>query len=799
MLPCSVPPVRSTNGFAIALCCLLSLGSTQAFAATYRVGGEASCTYANIQAAINAAQNNPGPDTILVARSTTYTAQELLVDTSQELNIIGGYDSCTSPTPSGMTTVSGAGGSAQRVFRIYGRDGSLIRLRHLMIRNGDTAGSGEGGGIYYEGNGRLELHDSSIIQNTAGYGAGLYLRGTGSQGVVEFGQNVIVANNTARYSGGGVYVDQLRQFFMQQPGSVLMWNTAEGANGSGYGGGLTILDKGRGTTAFIGSGVPGVGAIASNTAVYGGGVAVVGDDPGSATTAIISDSVLRVQQTVANQPAMIRDNVASQRGGGIYLRPYNDTDDLVRAQAWLWNAELSGNSAPAGAAIYSVAADTLLGSPRGGRVHFNAEASGYSPGGTASCPSGQFCGGIFDNIARDINGQATTGAVIHLEEHSQLLIGHNTNGALVRGGLRIEGNRGGRLIHAGGNTPIHLQNTLIADNQTTNVLIQAGNNEFLRVVDTTLTGNVIGGSHVFAKGDGPYGVTRSILWQPGKTILQCSGCSKAFEYVIASERASLDGGQTPHVQVSPPRFIDPDRGDYRLRAASPAIDYAPPITGDDRDVLGLPRDQDLPIVSNWNGVRDLGAFERPTLQPLVLNADFDSDLNLWITLVPGSTSRDPDQNGSGPAGSGSLRVSHTNFTPPRVVAARQCLHLPGPGRYKLNGWGRSSGVPAINRDSAVLRWDLRLSGGEGCVDGPIVASGDHVLGSSTAWNRPANPAMIDIGEADWTWQSSITVSLVVIDNGLVGQPSNSAIAWFDGIRLEVESLDDVIFADGFDP
>ena len=763
-------------------------------AATYIAGTGNGCTHATVQAAIDAAQTNPGPDTVRVTRTQAWNAQEVVINTNQELTVTGGFDACGTSAPSGMTTLSGAGGNARQVFRITLPTGGLVRLQHLMIRDADPASDADGGGILFSGNGRLELSDTSVIQNQAGYGAGIYAQGTDNDSRLVFGPNVIVAFNTARYSGGGVYVNNLREFYMDQPGSVIMWNTAQGNGGGGYGGGLMIRDSGRGTNAFIGSGQAGLGAIVSNTAVYGGGVAVYGDDPGSVTTSIVSYAALHLRQTTPDVAARIRDNVATQRGGALYLRSYADFDDAVDAEAYLWNVDVEANSARAGAAIFSESGDD------GSTVAINSTAGFPDTPGT--CPTGSFCGGIVDNIVQDANGSPTTGAVIQLGSGTDFRAstssadGNPDNGPEVSGGLRIEGNRGGRLIqHDGG--AMSIRNALIADNAVTDVLIRHGEGR-QQLTDITLAGNVIGGSHVFVKGGGPapgFVVRRTILWQPGKTLLQCNGCTREFEWVFANERASLDGGQTPYVAVRDPRFIDPARGDYRPRAASPAVDYVSPITGDDRDVLGMPRDQNLPIVVP--GIRDIGAYERPTLLPLVLNGDYDVDWNLWPQTAAGVSSWDGTQNASGPSGSGAIKVTQAG-TPnlQRVYGLNQCIHLPGPGVYALNGWGRAGAGGIGNRDYLYLNWELRHDGGEGCSSGPADASGDHFLSNSSNWQHPVNPKLIEISAGDWTSNSSLFITQVVTESGITNPPTT--IGWFDGITLELE-VDDTIFEDGFDP
>ena len=81
---------------------------------------------------------------------------------------------------------------------------------------------------------------------------------------------------------------------------------------------------------------------------------------------------------------------------------------------------------------------------------------------------------------------------------------------------------------------------------------------------------------------------------------------------ITSDCGLIACGTFPNVtaRASGPRFIDPAGGDYRLQAASIAVDFAEPVTGDDRDLDGLARDQDLPFKPNRQGPRDLGAYER---------------------------------------------------------------------------------------------------------------------------------------------------------------------------------------------
>jgi predicted outer membrane repeat protein len=778
---------------------LALLTADRAHAATFTVGTTGGCSHVNLQTAVNSAEASPGPDTIRV-NSEIFTAQEVSINTAQELNIIGGHANCGvgQPTPGSRATLDGTGGNPRSVMRIIVPTGGLVRLLNLNIRKGDLTASGtEGGGIYFEGNGRLGITETTIANNVAGYGAGLYLRGTGDEATVECGTKVTVSGNTAWRSGGGVYVDQVK-FSMLGADSGIFLNEAQGSDDSGYGGGLVVLAKERNAYAYIGGGLGSTGSIFNNTAKYGGGAAIVGDD-GNGTTQTAAE--LHVYSLAAGPPASIRNNKASVQGGGIYSRGFSAgtiNEDAKDASAFLWNAELRGNSAPDGAAIYADGQDNYIFGHA--QILFNVDSpfSAVAPPGFA-CPASQFCGGILDNVAQTLEGTPTDGAVVHMVRGAYLDLGGHDNDRVLRGGLTVEGNRGGRLIHAGTEQTVRLENVLIADNQVSQPLIHVEGDSGLYLTDLTLAGNVIGsGNPALQVGDGELNLRRSILWQPGRTLLNCSGCSKTFERVIANERASLDGGSGTQVVVADPRFVDTGFGDYRLRAGSPAVDYVPAISGDDRDVLGLARDVKLPIkLGAPGGMRDIGAFERQTLQPLVLNSDMDSDVRLWPELIVGSVSRDT-LNVSGTLSSGSLRVSSLDD----VVAgqanryARQCIHLPGPARYALNGWGRGgdpSGFAFL--DTTQLRWELRHNGGEDCTSGTIAASGSHTL-SSGNWRRPANPAVIDVPAANWTSQSSLVVYLVVVQSN--DPDRNAALGWFDGITLEAEAPTDTLFRDGFE-
>jgi hypothetical protein len=177
----------------------------------------------------------------------------------------------------------------------------------------------------------------------------------------------------------------------------------------------------------------------------------------------------------------------------------------------------------------------------------------------------------------------------------------------------------------------------------------------------------------------------------------------------------------------------------------------------------------------------------------VLNSDFDADFRFWSTVIAGVTTWDNTRNASGTAGSGSAHMSLTNADS-GAQGLVQCVHLPGPGIYALNGWGHGTGTMVTAGDIAELNWEYRESGGENCTNGAPNATGTQVLSNSNSWSRPATPATIEVTAQDWTYTSSIAVTLVAVENGASGAPTN---AWFDGVTLRIDG-DDTIFANGFD-
>jgi hypothetical protein len=156
----------------------------------------------------------------------------------------------------------------------------------------------------------------------------------------------------------------------------------------------------------------------------------------------------------------------------------------------------------------------------------------------------------------------------------------------------------------------NLSDSLLAGNVVDSDLLVADSDTRAKLVNCTITGNQIGSGTVL-RSNGVLDMFDNIVAQGQTTTLAYTGGNPnnlTIDYMLSMEIASLAQGS--HVIQGDPSFVNPSLGDYRLMPASLAIDVAPPVGGDDRDLDGRPHDQDIANVPNLDGVRDLGAYER---------------------------------------------------------------------------------------------------------------------------------------------------------------------------------------------
>jgi hypothetical protein len=730
-------------------------------AAIFTVGSNASCTHSTIQTAIDAAAAAPGPDTVLIARNQTWTGQQLVI-TGQSVTLSGGTPQCGMVPDGSRTQISGAGGAQLPVLRITTSGDAVVALKFLQIVGGDVGGDESGGGILYNGTAasRLDIEDSVVSGNSAAYGGGIYVNGVGSRAKLTLGVNTLVATNTARISGGGVYLFNA-DLTMDEPNSAIANNTA-----GDFGGGLRAVSP-----SFISirsGGVGTLGTIFGNEARFGGGVALQGSP--DAVTPIN----LAMQTIDPANPVRLRGNLASERGGALYAHTDNPKDMQSTVLSVLTGVSIEENTAPTGAAVYLDYTGTL--------------EFGLGPyllmRKSAGCGPRDECNRVVGNIAATAAAVPTNGGI--------LVAGDSTYLDLT--GTQILGNNGGPPIYSDDpgevtDVRVRLKQLVIANNEVHgDAIVRVVRGRAMRLIDSTIANNNLTGNTII-RAAGETTLDGSILWQPGKITLNTN--TPLVGRVLASETASLG---TPLLAINAdPRFIDPANGDFRLKAGSRAIDAAPVVAGDEFDADGLPRSQDLTLVPNVDGPRDLGPFERQTLQPLVQNAGFATDVRLWPDVVANTSQFQPNDH-AGATGSGSLRVTENGGSIAALQARRQCVHLPGPSTYQLNGFGRGYS-PQLFRDTLGLIWRLRANSAN--CSGGVLREGTLALPNNTSWGQAAQPAIIPISLPEWTTDSTLEIVLLATDDRPL--PPNNIDVAFDEITLsEAAALPDPVFANGFE-
>jgi predicted outer membrane repeat protein len=557
---------------------------------------DATCNYDTIQAAIDAA-TCPAGTKIIITPERSYDAQHLSI-TNKNISLIGRGTAphCNTPQavcggifPCPTNPLGTLNGGNNSVLTVRGNSNVLVQ--YLTITGGNHGGGGSGGGIDYDGTGTLTLDTSTVSDNTAGYGGGINVKGSGGPAELHINQRTLIIGNTATTSGGGIRIEGETTMTMNAPNTWVALNEAT----SGYGGGVEILNH---ATANIGSpGYLNAAAIYDNTAKYGGGIAVT------------ADAFLYLYTTDPLHPVGIDNNTAFNTGGGIYISPLNPSGSDICAA----NFRITNNIAQEGTGLYA----DVDSNGDGTQIFLNSNIFGcadklVSLGGVA-CDASQQCNIVHGNVAMAVtnNNQPTNGAALLLQ-----------SGTFLTGTkLDVRDNHGGYALRELGNTivpvfytDVALSNCLFADNAVSHELILASDgNSHLNLYNCTFAHDTIGASRVIAAND-VLGLNDSII-DEGSQIdviaFSGSGGNLTAQYNIAGDTTGFPAGLTN--MQGRPTFVDVAHGDYRLfygiqggsLVKSLGIDYAPPANG--VDIRGLPRDQ--AIYSPMYGVRDLGAYE----------------------------------------------------------------------------------------------------------------------------------------------------------------------------------------------
>ena len=383
--------------------------ASPAGASVFKVGTGTGCTHSTIQAAVDAANANPGVDHIILTRSISYTQQAIKIQQAQPLTVTGGYAICADNAPSGArTTVNGAGGSANSVFTVEPGSAEVL-FDNLYITGGDDSTSNYGGGIDFTGSGTLTLSDVTLTQNTAGYGGGLSARGTGPDAMVLLTGETIITNNLATQDGGGIHLRGNVTLWALEPKTAIGFNRATGLANSppgvyhGYGGGMAVTESAQ---AYIGSSDNAFGVIFGNTARAGGGIAALSASDGR-------ESRVYLFTTDPTKPQKIIGNLATDVGGAFYADADADFGSSG-SSINLWDTVIENNSAPIGSIAYLASDDQTLPYPStdSGQLRMN-QADGFRPALSVACNPGLACSVARNNRSEDAAGNPSNGALVH--------------------------------------------------------------------------------------------------------------------------------------------------------------------------------------------------------------------------------------------------------------------------------------------------------------------------------------------------------------------------------------------------
>ena len=552
---------------------------------------DSQCTDDDIQSAID---NATCPSTIFITDEHTYTAQHLDIE-NKNLTLVGTTATCgpqacdggcVAPTTPQLT-IDGAGHSGDSVMYIHGA--SNVTLKYLKISNGDNIvgpAPTYGGGIHFDGAGTLTLDTVTIDNNTAQFGGGVNLSGTSGFASLTLLSNTQIIGNTAVNSGGGIRITGNAFASMLYDKTLIANNHAP----NGYGGGINIVGPAHADIASPGLGL---GVIYNNDAEFGGGVAATSSDGGTAEVQIFSADPTRATR--------LQGNFASAKGGAIYLKGYIDSSNYNRGSACLHDFLIDGNSAPEGSAIYADH-DSSLGSDFGTDVQLNGDSRFCRglPASAKTCAAGITCNEISDNAAIDAGGNPTLGAAVQI----------GSNAYFESNRFAMRRNEGGYAVYDTGSIGTVMSNCLLVDNDVTRNLVFSNTDDVFSVIDScTFAGNAILSTDTIHAEEG-LTLSNTIIDQPGNLALAYSGDANDLHisYVLSNDVSTLPNAQG--ATVGRPTYVNAAAGDYHLSLRSLAVDFAPQLSDDGRDLDGRFRDIDLPNVNNVYGYRDLGPYER---------------------------------------------------------------------------------------------------------------------------------------------------------------------------------------------
>lgn len=567
---------------ALSCCAFLFFAGIGGASAATIVTVGSGCTYASLQAAIDAIHDT-GPTYEMHVRAG-YVGPPISYS-NKSIWIFGGYPSCNAAEPipfdgtnfGDLSTIDGSLNPGHPGIEVSGN--ARLAVHNFNIHNATHPGA-NGGGISYNGSGAhafLAIQSTNINHNSAERGAGVFFRSTATDSAMSIEHHTWLEFNTASLSGGGIRLEgNVTLTTTDTPVSISNNRVTCDANNCA-GGGLELRDQ---SVANIGSpGWNGQAVIFNNYALDGGGVAVA------------NTAVLNLYTAVPGQRARIDGNSAYY-GGGVYIATSGGTPVVCLA-----GGGIDGNQAQrAGSAI-------LVSS--GGSTHIYADSTDpeCNPSGLpyfAGCVANQPCNTM------NLNTAPATGSVISLDQQ--------INAAIYLRHIEMRSNVGGYLVRNWSNGDWQLSDCAIGANQMSQALVETWHNT-LALVQCSIAGNAIASGKKVLKEDyetppTTFSLWNTIVWEPNNPTL--GGTGHSVRNVIAPDSAlwnPADFTLYTNVSAADPQFVNVGTGDLHLMDASPAIDAAP--TGTQYDLDNNPRGVDVAQGSGSPnlGTVDLGAYE----------------------------------------------------------------------------------------------------------------------------------------------------------------------------------------------
>lgn len=276
----------------------------------FRVGQTgAACTHRNIQAAINAADANPGADEIRITRDVSTSGEPywltngLTIDTDDALTFSGGWNDCDDEDwQAGFDYQDISGnGFGKPVLQIRGSGEIVLAGLGVTLGEAPAQGTPRAGGIDFEGTGSLYIYTTRIFANTGRLGGGLRV----ANGQVTLAVNTYIYGNTA-ITGGGVYIGNNGRLKMEGPYAFITGNVAD------FGGGLGVFGSGTADLVASDSSLALSGPISGNHATEAGGAISI------QTSGAEQQAVVRIASSDPTRVFALTDNSA-YRAGAIYV------------------------------------------------------------------------------------------------------------------------------------------------------------------------------------------------------------------------------------------------------------------------------------------------------------------------------------------------------------------------------------------------------------------------------------------------------------------------------------------------